>query len=764
MDFSNVNPSLMKLAELLKMSIPKPSHGYTISEAGPEIVTAPGVYFPSKPGEVIPLQSRQEGGSVSPTSSSSDTEKEKLSILRDIISVIKPRQGMESRQFGGPVSPDSEPSLMDQIEKTKYDIFKSAMSVLKPQKQQTNTGGGNIPLQPRQQGGSVSPGILEDLLSTMTPGGRGPFAKSGGPYNERTSGYGSPSGPSQFSNSPSFPTTPSLPSLPGLPKPITPSSYGMMPEATKPSEGEALWQKKRAQLGWENPGEDLWEHKRREAGVLDLTSRQYGGSVSPDEEWKRLGKLLDLGISVNPERLEIAKRNQWAQPGYAESQLAKAQKINPLITNPITNRVSGAFGVSPGYERTYWEAHPEQRLIDEEEARMSPLRNAILKSIKDEENRQWREASMFGPTPRELRAGVTHKGTPSQIPELIQGLKGLIPTLVAGGRRGILPTGVTTTKQPTLSPVGQLITERDALPVNDPRRASYDAAIKKATEQVEKTPTELGLVALAREVGPDGKPTSAAIEAKGQLEDLQNRKIELAGAQLDVKSKDIDIQAIADAVGEGQDARIAVKGSMGNPVASKVQSLVLKKYPKFDFNMSDANYKWKQSQINQRTINFVGGSLPRVEALGNQLQALENADIPAINKVMRQISIQTGRPEYTNFESNRNAIVQEINTALSGSATGSDMRIKIELENLQSSRSPQQIIGAINNLREALISRLDVDLSPIYPKEVVQGVKSLEEYKEELYKKYRGKYGNKPQEVTTTSGIKVDPSKIKEGW
>jgi len=202
MDFNSVNPKLTKLAELLKMSNPTPSHGYTISEAGPEIVTAPGVYFPSQKGEVIPLQSRAEGGTVLPpeeelqfqnwyqqvpvgkmklnpnpddplhyydwrgmyksgirqpdetghwpsqfkleghprmfingtdtrtglpmesrkeggsvSPNSSDTEKEKLGILREIISQVKPRQGTESRQFGGSVSPDNKPSIMDQIEK-----------------------------------------------------------------------------------------------------------------------------------------------------------------------------------------------------------------------------------------------------------------------------------------------------------------------------------------------------------------------------------------------------------------------------------------------------------------------------------------------------------------------------------------------------------------------------------------------------------------------------------------------------------------------
>lgn len=49
-----------------------PSHGYTIAEPtsdgepNPEVVTAPGVYFPIKKGKVIPLKPRQTGGEVDP--------------------------------------------------------------------------------------------------------------------------------------------------------------------------------------------------------------------------------------------------------------------------------------------------------------------------------------------------------------------------------------------------------------------------------------------------------------------------------------------------------------------------------------------------------------------------------------------------------------------------------------------------------------------------------------------------------------------------
>jgi hypothetical protein len=191
---------------------------------------------------------------------------------------------------------------------------------------------------------------------------------------------------------------------------------------------------------------------------------------------------------------------------------------------------------------------------------------------------------------------------------------------------------------------------------------------------------------------------------------------------------------------EGHDSPIAVKNTRGANIHAMVKSKVLAKYPKFDMTMADANYKWKQSATNQRTINFVGGALPRLGALDEQLKKLPNVDLNMINRVMRVVSKEFGKPEYTNFESNRNAIVQEINTALSGTSQASDMRIKIELENIETARSPAQIRGAIENLRLALEARLDVDLSPLYPIEVVRGEKSMARYKKELFERYRGDY------------------------
>ena len=236
--------------------------------------------------------------------------------------------------------------------------------------------------------------------------------------------------------------------------------------------------------------------------------------------------------------------------------------------------------------------------------------------------------------------------------------------------------------------------------------------------------------------------------------------------KIDAQMGDV-VPSLADGVKKGLDAPIAIKNTRGANVNAAVKKMVRDEYPNFDFNMADANYKWKQSATNQRTINFVGGALPRLGALDAQLKELPNVDLNVINRAMRQVLTEFGKPAYTNYESNRNAIVQEINTALSGTSQSSDVRLQLELENLKSARSPQQIKGAIENLRLALEARLDVDLSPLYPIEVVRGEKTMSQYKKELYSKYRNDYSNhfggeqKAQEVG--GGTAPPVSALKEG-
>jgi hypothetical protein len=279
--------------------------------------------------------------------------------------------------------------------------------------------------------------------------------------------------------------------------------------------------------------------------------------------------------------------------------------------------------------------------------------------------------------------------------------------------------------------------------VSDYRKVFWQTVSQQQAERKAqaKTPTDTDLIRQSLRDKYGREPSAQEILDSKQAIDINKIR-----ETKSVQTEGIDIASLAQSIADGQDAPTAIKGSMGNPVASKVKTEVLKKYPKFDMMMADANYKWKQSATNQRTINFAGGALPRLGALDDQLAKMPNTDINTINRIMSVVSKEFGKPEYTNFESNRNAIVQEINTALSGTSQGSDLRIKIELENLKSARSPAQISGAISNLRMALEARMDVDLSPLYPIEVVRGEKSMEQYKKELFNKYRGNYSTKQKD------------------
>ncbi len=288
----------------------------------------------------------------------------------------------------------------------------------------------------------------------------------------------------------------------------------------------------------------------------------------------------------------------------------------------------------------------------------------------------------------------------------------------------------------------------------NPKDASADILVP--ADQGEKSQSEEQLTR---------KALAGDKEAQAILNAMQARKVETAkagaSAQQEAKMEGMDLNSLASSMKQGQMASEHVRNAFGVPIQGKVETLVRKELPNFDFIKNDANAKWQYNPGNQRTIAMTEAALPRLLRLDEQVTSLGNTTIPKINEVMRIVARETGRPEYTNFEANRNAIVQEINTALSGSATSSDMRIRIELENIQSARSPAQLSGAIHNLREALLSRLDTSLSVPYPMEVVRGEKTIAEYKTELFKKYRGNYGISDGETQTGGNSKFKIISVK---
>ena len=152
----------------------------------------------------------------------------------------------------------------------------------------------------------------------------------------------------------------------------------------------------------------------------------------------------------------------------------------------------------------------------------------------------------------------------------------------------------------------------------------------------------------------------------------------------------------------------------------------------FDYQKSDANYNYMNNTSNLRSLGMVKAAMPRVIDLYNKVNNLQNlTDVPILDRPLNSIRRNVGNEAVVDFESLRNAILTEVNTALSGSSVASDFRINLELQNMGSNRTVGQLQKAIGNLMSALEARGEASEAVPYPWDVVQGKKSMAEWKKE---------------------------------
>ena len=167
------------------------------------------------------------------------------------------------------------------------------------------------------------------------------------------------------------------------------------------------------------------------------------------------------------------------------------------------------------------------------------------------------------------------------------------------------------------------------------------------------------------------------------------------------------------------------------PIREWLRSEVLQDYPNFNFNMSEANMKYRTNSSNIRAAALAQAALPRVEDLYVKVQDLNNVTgIPLLDTPLNVLRKQFGSTKVSDYNSLRNAIIQEVNTALSGTSVASDFRIHLENENLRDSMTPAQLAESIKNLISALDARTDASTAEMYPLEVVQGTITMDQWKD----------------------------------
>jgi len=154
--------------------------------------------------------------------------------------------------------------------------------------------------------------------------------------------------------------------------------------------------------------------------------------------------------------------------------------------------------------------------------------------------------------------------------------------------------------------------------------------------------------------------------------------------------------------------------------------------PKFNYQYQDANYRWIMSGTGSRVINALKATMPRVEALHEQVKTLPNVKLRPWNAAKRAYLTTTGDPRYSAFEANRTQVAQEVGQAITGSSQGSDFRIQTEIDILTSAASPAQLDKAVKQLHAALVARLDAAYEGLYPWEVITGEVSLKDWQKAI--------------------------------
>jgi hypothetical protein len=104
-----------------------------------------------------------------------------------------------------------------------------------------------------------------------------------------------------------------------------------------------------------------------------------------------------------------------------------------------------------------------------------------------------------------------------------------------------------------------------------------------------------------------------------------------------------------------------------------------------------------------QAFTTVAGHLQSLETLG---EALNNKDTQLANQALNYIAVQTGNPEVTNFNAAKQAVAGEVVKAITGTAGA--LADRKEAEQIFSEiKSPAQLQGAIDTVKELIYSRLD---------------------------------------------------------
>lgn len=569
------------------------------------------------------------------------------------------------------------------------------------------------------------------------------------PYGERTSSYGSPgwfgterdvSGGQPYSpfakeknTTPGFPKLPSTPAPAELPQPTTvptPQSYAMQPEIKKddlisaagpyptevtPQMSDEYEEARRRIFGDRVPGDNL----------VDFPDRFIAPQVPPETPVSQLDELRKtmatssgddikaekgLQSTVFPESLEVASRDRWENPEYGKQVLANAQKISPNIVNPITNRESGVIGIRPGFETSYYEAHPEEaksqaiydllrppgessyeagvrrmkvmNLMDEmkdsgphgrkgEEGRAARIAG-LAALIKNEES-PWRERQGLAEKAAAVPYEHPAKAEKTPAPHLVQNEKGEYVWATPGG---VLPAGITgKTPQPKAPGAPHPRTEGGYTLVADPV-TGLTTAISPTGQKESYDPKKHGEQALPGVITDEDAKMYANMMGSGEMVPSQLRLV------------------------------VQPFGQAGGLSKNKIFKALKETYPNYNLKLAEAEYAADTKALTSLSNVYATAqtAMGAAENHGKQILELSKlanvGGIPAINRYWNVGRKQVaGDATVNNLDIAIHAYDREFARYLT-SITSAGVLAQSEAKAMEglisSAKTPEMLIGAVN--------------------------------------------------------------------
>jgi hypothetical protein len=148
--------------------------------------------------------------------------------------------------------------------------------------------------------------------------------------------------------------------------------------------------------------------------------------------------------------------------------------------------------------------------------------------------------------------------------------------------------------------------------------------------------------------------------------------------------------------------------AMAKPVGATIMSKVMEINPSYDAK----NYASAQQTLTAfskgpeaQKVRSFNVALAHLDTLGQLTDALQNGNIPLVNKIGNVVSAQTGQPAVTSFAAAKQIVGNEIVKAIVGAGGGVEDRAKAQAT-LAAANSPAQLKGVIDTYKTLMGGQL----------------------------------------------------------